>query len=434
MVKEINKKIFIFILVFSLFWENFVIGMSSQNYQIPWDSLNVGGGENLSSQNYKLESTIGQSASGDSSSDSFGESGGYQQLGGTTLKSQNWQFFHDQEKETPEVPAAPESVSPNNIARGNALKLRITIKETGGIDIPNLKLRLQYSTSSEFSFAEFVDEISCPNQKVWCYFDGGGQDNATITQRVLSDSNTNGTHNESGISTSSYTLLANSLTEFEFTIFCNQAPTGTTYYFRVFDTTNQEPVLINNGTYTYPSLVVGESFLTFTVYGLPAGTTTEGVITDYETFPTSTYFENLPTNQPKNAAQRFEISANGEGGYQLFVFQTQNLISDTGAQINPASSTNEYPASWNSACPSNFSSCYGYHTGDDSLSNIGLGPARFSPDDSFAAFEQEMKEIGYNPYPVFNEIFDIVFRIEIRNLQSAGFYQTQLTYIIVPTF
>jgi hypothetical protein len=434
MFKKANKKIFALVLVFSFFWDNFVIGMTSSNYEIPWDSLNVGGGENLSSTNYQLESSVGQSASGISTSTNFGESGGYQQLSGTTLKSQNWRFFHDEEKETPQTPAATENVAPNNIARGNALKLRITIKETGGINISNLKLRLQYSTSSDFSWAEFVDEVSCPNQKVWCYFDGGGDDNATITQRVLSDSDTEGTHNESGISTSSYTILASSSAEFEFTIFNNGAPTGTTFYFRVYDNTNQEPVLTNNATYTYPSLVVGESSLSFTVYGLPAGTTTEGVTTDYETSPTSTYFDNLPLNQPKNAAFRFEISTNGEGGYKLFVWQSQNLTSDEGTQIQPASSTNEYPAPWSSACPSDFSSCYGYHTGDDSLSDIGLGPARFSPDDSFARFETQMKEIGFNPYPISQDIFDLIFRIEVRNLQNAGSYQTQLTYIIVPTF
>jgi len=84
--------------------------------------------------------------------------GGYQQITGTTLRSQNWRFFHDEERETPQTPAATENVAPNNIARGNALKLRITIRETGGINISNLKLRLQYSTSSDFAWAEFVDE------------------------------------------------------------------------------------------------------------------------------------------------------------------------------------------------------------------------------------------------------------------------------------
>jgi hypothetical protein len=45
-----------------------------------------------------------------------------------------------------------------------------------------------------------------------------------------------------------------------------------------------------------------------------------------------------------------------------------------------------------------------------------------------------MKEIGFNPYPISQDIFDFIFRIEVRNLQSAGSYQTQLTYVIVPTF
>ena len=93
---KVNEKILATILFLFLFWENFVIGMTSSNYEIPWDSLNVGGGENLSSTNYQLESSVGQSASEISASTNFGEYGGYQQITGTTLRSQNWRFFHDE--------------------------------------------------------------------------------------------------------------------------------------------------------------------------------------------------------------------------------------------------------------------------------------------------------------------------------------------------
>jgi len=432
MLKKINKKFFAIVLVFSLFWQGFVIGMTSTNYEISWDSLNLGGGDGLSSENYKLEGTLGQTASGNSTSTNFGENGGY--LQSMILKSQNWQFFHDQEKETPENSAALENSAPNNIPAGNALKLRITIKEISGVDFPNLKLRLQYSTSSDFSWSEFIDEISCPNQRVWCYFDGGGDDNATITKRLLSDSDTNGTHNESGISTSSYWFLASSSAEFEFTIFNNGAATNTTYYFRVYDNTNGEAVLPNEGSFTYPSLVTGQSSLSFSVSGLPAGTTTEGVTTDFETSANLISFENLPLEQSKNAAQRLEISTNAESGYQLFIYQRQNLISNSGNEILSASSTNEYPESWSLACPSDFKSCFGYHTGDDTLSAIGQGIARFAPDNTFARFENQMKEIAYNPLPTSQEIVDFVFRLESRVLQEAGQYSNELVYVIVPTF
>jgi hypothetical protein len=53
--------------------------MSSSNYTIQFDSINVGGG-NSASDNYSLEDTLGEVATGRSDSDNYSMRAGYQQM------------------------------------------------------------------------------------------------------------------------------------------------------------------------------------------------------------------------------------------------------------------------------------------------------------------------------------------------------------------
>ena len=53
--------------------------MSSSNYKINADSINIGGGQS-SSTNYQMEDTIGEVATGDSDSDSYKTKAGYQAM------------------------------------------------------------------------------------------------------------------------------------------------------------------------------------------------------------------------------------------------------------------------------------------------------------------------------------------------------------------
>ena len=116
-------------------------------------------------------------------------------------------------------------------------------------------------------------------------------------------------------------------------------------------------------------------------------------------------------------------------GYQLFLYEKQSLLANNGADIDPVSGTNESPSVW----PNNPSpSAFGYHTGDDTLS--GGFSSRFAPNDSYAQLETDMKEISYSEIPVTNEIVDVVYRIEIDEMQEAGDYATEIVYILVPTF
>ncbi len=58
--------------------------MSSDNYRIEWDSVNIGGGGG-SSQNYETESTLGEISTGESKSASYILKAGYQQMDQSTI-------------------------------------------------------------------------------------------------------------------------------------------------------------------------------------------------------------------------------------------------------------------------------------------------------------------------------------------------------------
>lgn len=54
--------------------------MSSQNYRVQSDSINIGGLDEQSSANYKMKDTIGEIATGESDSDSYKLKAGYRQM------------------------------------------------------------------------------------------------------------------------------------------------------------------------------------------------------------------------------------------------------------------------------------------------------------------------------------------------------------------
>ena len=349
-------------------------------------------------------------------------------------KSQNWRWYHDEDLETPVIPAALENYAPQIVGGGNILKLRLSIKETENILGENVKMRLQYSTDSSFATnINWVGEIGS-STALWTYGDGIDNDNGLISSTTLSDSITKAAHNESGISTSSFDHIALDTDEWEFTVYANNPATSTTYYFRAYCSyyslygNFEKAVLKNDGAY-YPSVIVSSAVLSFNVSGLPSGISTENVIIDVSSTATSVPFGILPIATKVEAGHRFTVTTNAEQGYQLFVYQRVAFLSNTGADINPVSGTNEDPDSW----PTNPNpSAFGYHTGDDNLS--GLSPARFSPDGMYAQFDTNLSEIAYSPMPVNNETVDLIYRVEVGDLQSAGDYATNIVYVLVTNY
>jgi len=330
--------------------------------------------------------------------------------------------------------AAAENVAPSGIGPGNALKLRFTISEIGGLISENVKMRLQYSLFDDFSSdVHFVGEIGSTTAD-WSYYDGSGSDNELVSSTTLSDSTDFGTYNESGMSASTYLHSTSTAVEYEFTIKNYKATTTSVYYFRAYTSYYKAPYLYEyevpkNISESYPSLLVSSSSLSYVIAGLPASTVTEGITTDFLTTATSVPFGDLDYNIETEGAQRFTITTNAEYGYQLFIQQRQAMISSGGAIIDPISTYNNNPGSWSiNPNPSGF----GYHAGDDTLS--GLSPSRFSPDHSYACFESTIEEIGYSSIPVKDEITDFVYKLEVTSQQEAGDYETEIVYILVPTY
>jgi len=345
-------------------------------------------------------------------------------------RSKSWQWYHDQSAETPVIAAAASNTAPSGIARDNMLKLRLTLLETDGMAGTGVKMRLQYSTFSDFSSdVNFVGEIGSTTA-LWNYGNGVDSDNASVTARLLLDSTVTATHNESGSSTSIFVHPADTAAEWEFTVLNNAAAFGTTYYFRAYSEQYADKAVSTDTGESYPSISAGDASLDLATSGLPAGSSTEGVLLDVTSTANAVAFGNITIGAQLEAAQRLVISTNAEYGYQLFVYGRQNLLNNNGAAISAISATNESPATWPaSPDPSGF----GYHAGDDTLS--GASPSRFAANDTYARFETAMKEVGYDPTPAAAEMVDMIYKLEITDAeQSAGDYQTELVYIVVPTY
>lgn len=344
-----------------------------------------------------------------------------------TPASQVWRWYHDEASSTPQFPVGSEEEAPNTITGGNVLKLRMAISEEGGVIGQGVKMRLQYSQYSDFSQdVHFVGEAG--SSSPWTYGDGVDEDNDPIEATLLTTSEAGATHNESGLSTTDYDHPASTTAEWEFTIKNNGAASSTTFYFRAWDRTDNLPIAAGDG-YSYPSLVTSAGSLTYGVGGLSAGSTTEGVVTTVDAVTGEVSFGSLAAGDEAIGAQRFNISTNAESGYQLFVYQKQDLLAENGARISPVSFANDNPSAWpEDPDPSAF----GYHTGDDTLS--GRAPSRFAADNTYARFEGNFKEISYSPLPVQNEVVDFVYRVGVSGMQEAGDYVTEIVYILVPTF
>jgi hypothetical protein len=353
---------------------------------------------------------------------------------GYTPEQRNWRWYDDETNANPSTPlsSAAENAAPSNVANGNIFKLRVTINETNGSSGVAQQFKLQYSQYSDFSQAWDIRDVSgtstCSVNSLFCYADGVDADGAAITSRVLTDSTANGRHNE-GTTTVS-TPVASTATEYEFTLKHAGARANTTYFFRLFDITDNHVVALGSGK-SYPSLSTEGAVVTSTVSSVATSTVSEGVTSDVATSPTSIPFGRLAFNSTTTAIQRFTVSTNATNGYQLFLAESYQLKNAYDQVIPRVTGTNAIPTSWATGCSGGLAACYGYHAGDDTLANSST---RFLIDDTYAALSSTPEEVAYNSGPVTNEDTDIVFRIKVNTMQPAGEYANRLTYIVVPIF
>jgi len=349
----------------------------------------------------------------------------------------NWRWYDDATSTTPLNPLGAENVAPTGITNNNELKLRVTAAEVEGAPGTNIKFALQYSEFPNFEDGgtTLTSTTTCTANSLWCYADGGGVDNATITTALLSDADTCvasaglgcGVHNERATTTSTLDQPALSSKEFEFTLKNAGARANAVYYFRLYDVTNDVALSASS---SYPSLQVEGAKLTFTLSGLAAGTDVDGTLVDVSSQSSVVPFGSLPLATEYTAAQRLTVDTNATDGYQILMFADSQLINTYGQNINPITGTNASPVSWSTGCASGAVSCFGYHLTDSTLSG---GSTRFAPPDTYAQLDTVPLEVMYSSVPV-NESSDILYKVEITDQQPSGDYQTNLTYIAVPVF
>ncbi|MCR4286076.1 MAG: hypothetical protein NUW00_04245, partial [Candidatus Kaiserbacteria bacterium] len=357
-----------------------------------------------------------------------------------TPKTQNWRWYDDETSITPTTTLSAENVTPVNIANGQAVKLRVTVKETENISRDDVRFKLQYSEYANFNVADDVVATStCIATSTWCYANGGGTDNAKIASSTLSDSASCvagvgsgcGTHNESPDVMTGFRHSAGVPTEYEFTIQSAGPRVNRVYYFRLYDVVQDIPVVTNTGE-AYPSLATEGASLSFAMDGLASSTVIEGVTLDIDTTPSSLDFGSLIASSTLEGAHRLAVDTDGTEGYQLLMYMDGDLMSSSGSTIKPITGTNAVPGSWAVGCSASAPSCFGYHTSDDTLEG---GSTRFSAIDTYAQVNTTTPEIvAYSTQPAFGEVTDVIFRIIRRELQEAGLYEARIRYISVPMF
>jgi hypothetical protein len=349
----------------------------------------------------------------------------------------DWRWYDDETSATPTTARAAEDVSPSNMEFNNAFKLRMVLKEVSGANGVNVKFALQYSEYADFSQGVFTvtSTSTCSGQQLWCFYDGAGVDNGVIPSKVITSAdscvagvgNGCGTYNEDATPGSSFTQLAYSKTEYEFTLRHAGARANRVYYFRVRNLTFGEDV-VPAATYTYPSLVTEGAALTFSVAGVNNNTSTAGIVTDATTTPTAIAYGSATFGTQYEAAQRLSISTNATEGYQVLQGASSQMVNSYNDPIPAVTGTNASPTGWSTGCSGSAIGCFGYHTTDATL--IGAS-SRFGATDSYAALDTTPREIMYSSIPV-SDVQDVIYKLKITNQQPAGDYATTITYIAVP--
>ncbi|MCE9585974.1 hypothetical protein K8R04_01480 [Candidatus Uhrbacteria bacterium] len=348
-----------------------------------------------------------------------------------SVKSQDWMWFGDEEHETPTSTLAATNTRPIGIRQQDVIKLRLTLDEQFGTDGANQKFRIEFGTSTDFEAPLFAEESgSCTTASIWCYGDGADADDDAITTRLLTDSGTSGRHNESGTSASTFTHSASAAVEYEFTLMSNGADPNTLYYFRAYDVNNATSVQANTGE-TYPYLQTRAPLLSFAVEGVDANTQIHSYTTNVASTASGFDFGNIDLDQTYLTAQRMRVTEDGLG-YQVSVYSNGPLISAHGDTVVDFDGTNATPLPWSTYTPGpTYPSAFGYHAGDDLLSE---GSTRFLDADTWAGLSATPGEIVYTSGTVEDDVHDILYRLEVSTYQAAQRYSTEIVYVVVATY
>jgi hypothetical protein len=165
--------------------------------------------------------------------------------------------------------------------------------------------------------------------------------------------------------------------------------------------------------------------------GVSSGTTIGGVTTTTTSSTNSISYGALSINSPLTSAHQVTVTTNAVAGYTTTLQDDGELRTTGGSQINPITSSNASPGTWNAAGTVT-AGRFGYHTTDATLCT-GTG-GRFSSNDTYAAMTTSPLEVACNTGPVTSETTTVIFKLEIGSLQANGSYANVATYITTAQF
>ena len=184
-----------------------------------------------------------------------------------------------------------------------------------------------------------------------------------------------------------------------------------------------------------------DTSFTFTITGLATSTDVNGTTTEITTTATQIAFNTLTPGTKKTGAQRLNVTTNAANGFTVTVVQNQNLLSNTGADINLFKDESQVavPTAWTQPVGTlGVATSYGHYgvTSEDATLTAGdeFGVSLYAgnlntPRQVFfhgAASNGIAANIGET---------DVGFQIEVGPLQeAANDYRNTLTYVATPTF
>lgn len=186
-----------------------------------------------------------------------------------------------------------------------------------------------------------------------------------------------------------------------------------------------------------------DTVFTFTVSGLPAGSSVNGTTTTGATGSTSIPFGTLQAGVATTTAQQLSVSTNAANGYSVTVQIDQPLQSSTGADIDAfiEGADTITPTAWVPPTPTlGQENSYGHWgiTSDDATTTRSVGD-EFNLNEWASASTSPRVVMGHtgpaNGTGVGVGTTTVGYKVQISSLQEAGDdYSTTLTYVATPVF
>jgi hypothetical protein len=186
-----------------------------------------------------------------------------------------------------------------------------------------------------------------------------------------------------------------------------------------------------------------DTIFTFTVTGLPSGSSVNGTTTTGVTSSTTIPFGTLEAGVATTSAQNLAVTTNAANGYVVTVQIDGPLQSSTGADIDGFSqgSYTDTPVVWTPPSSTLGSeNTYGHWgiTSDDATTTRSIGD-EFGPNE-FASASTSPRVVMSHTGPANGTVTGegttrVGYKVQIGSLQEAGDdYEATLTYVATPTF